>query len=76
MTGSDYRPIDCGVHDRLESFAVKGTLCRVTYAKADGGEGVASGRIRDVFARSGAEFLLMDDGTELRLDRLRSVEPA
>jgi hypothetical protein len=28
----------------------------------------------DVFTRGGAEYLQLEDGTEIRLDRLRSVE--
>jgi len=72
---SDYRPIDCSVHDRLEAFSVLRTPCRIRWRDASGRERASSGRILDVFARAGAEYLRLDDGTEVRLDRLREVEP-
>ncbi len=73
---TDYQPIDCGVHDRLESYATLGSVCDVRFVAPDGSERSASGRIVDVFARDGAEYLRLDDGTEIRLDRLRTVQPS
>ncbi|MEX2467031.1 MAG: hypothetical protein WD995_08970 [Gemmatimonadota bacterium] len=71
---TSYEPIDCGVHDRLEAFAVTRTQCRIEYATPAGEERVANGLIVNVFARDGAEYIQLDDRTEIRLDRLRSVE--
>ena len=78
-----YRPIDCGVHDRLEDLAVRRVLCRIRHrvpsgsgADATGEEVEIEGRIVDVFARDGEELLRMDDGREIRLDRLLVVAPA
>jgi Rho-binding antiterminator len=71
---NEYEPIDCSIHDRLEAFAVKGVPCRVEYVTPGGEERTSTGRIVDVFARAGAEYLHLEDGTEVRLDRLRSVE--
>lgn len=69
-----YSPIDCGLHDRLEAFAVSRNACRVIFAAPSGGQRTLTGHIVDVFTRGGAEFLRMDAGSEIRLDRLRSVE--
>lgn len=71
---TDYRPIDCSVHDRLESFSVLRTPCRIDFQAADGTTRVVTGRIIDVFTHDGAEYLRTDDGTEIRLDQLRTVE--
>jgi Rho-binding antiterminator len=71
---TNYEPIDCGVHDRLEALAVTRVPCRVAFVTKEGEEREATGRILDVFARAGAEYLHLEDGTEIRLDRLRSVE--
>ncbi len=73
---NDYEPIACSTHDRLEHFAVRRTVLRVRYASADGAEHDRSGRIADLYARDGAEYLRLDDGTEVRLDHLREVRPA
>ena len=73
---TDYRPIDCSVHDRLEHFAVRRTVLSVRFASADGTEQDRDGRIEDLYTRDGAEYLRLDDGTEIRLDQLREVRPA
>lgn len=72
---TDYRPIDCNVHDLLESFSVLRKRCRIDFETADGTRRSVTGRITDIFTRDGAEYLRTDDGTEIRLDRLRTVEP-
>lgn len=71
---ASYEPIDCSVHDLLEALAVTRVPCRVAFVTKEGEEREATGRIVDVFARGGAEYLQLGDGTEIRLDRLRSVE--
>lgn len=78
-----YQPIDCSVHDRLEDLAVRQVVCRIRYTVASASgrnateeEAELEGRIVDVFARDGEEFLRTDEGREIRLDRLRAVAPA
>lgn len=39
----------------------------------DSGYAVARGRIVDVYSRGGAEYLRLEDGTVIRLDRIVSV---
>ena len=73
---TDYEPIACSVHDRLEDFAVRRTELHVRYDDLDGRERSAGGRIVDLYARDGAEYLRLDSGAEIRLDRLRDVRPA
>jgi len=73
---TDYRPIACSFHDRLESFAVLRVTCHIVYTDADGTEHQVVDRISDVRVRDGAEYLVVPDGSEIRLDRLQSVERA
>jgi len=73
---TDYRPIACSFHDRLESFAVLRVPCRIVYTDAEGGEHQVIDRIADVLVRHGAEYLVLAEGSEIRLDRLESVERA
>jgi Rho-binding antiterminator len=70
-----YEPIDCSLHDRLESFATLGTRCRITFDEPSGNRREVVDRIRDVFARSGEEFIETSAAGEIRLDRLVRVEP-
>jgi Rho-binding antiterminator len=71
---SDYEPIDCGDHDRLESLATLRQIARISYRTEDGGTREVEDLIEDLYARDGVEYLRMADGTELRLDALVSVD--
>jgi len=68
-----YRPVDCGFHDRLLALATLRTSCEVVY-RDEGGRGRrTAGVIADVYTKGDEEFLLLEDGTRVRLDRLVSV---
>ena len=68
----DYAPIDCAVHDRLESWAVRGAVVPVVWRGADG-ERRAETTISDVYARDGADWVRLGTGEVVRADRLVSV---
>ena len=68
-----YRPIDCSLHDRLEAWATLGNPQRIAYHDEGGSSRVTEGRIVDVFARNGEEFIRTESGEEIRLDRLERV---
>lgn len=80
----DYRPIACDFHDDLEAYAVTGRRIRIRHAAAEAPEPVNGasesllcneGRIRDISTNAKKEeFLTLDDGASIRLDRIRSVE--
>lgn len=71
---SDYRPIACSTHDRLEAAATLRTPMRVRWRSDDGSEEV-TGVIEDIYIESGAEYLRIA-GHAVRLDRLESVDEA
>lgn len=80
----DYRPIACDFHDDLEAYAVSRRRVRILHAAADAPEPVngapeallrSEGRILDIATNAQKEeFLSLDDGTAIRLDRIRTVE--
>jgi transcriptional antiterminator Rof (Rho-off) len=79
---SGYQPVACDFHDRLESFATLRRRVRLSLKEVPlaggGSEGglSAQGRIEDIFTRPDKqEFLRLDDGEEIRLDRIADVEP-
>ncbi len=76
MAEEPYLPIDCSLHDRFESAAVRRERVRVTWTTSSGDESggpmESVGMIRDVVARDGAEYLVMSNGSEIRLDRIVS----
>lgn len=69
-----YTPIDCSLHDRLEALATVGRHCQIVYRAEDGTTDELTGRIADVFAQRGAEYLRLESGAEVRLDRLVQVD--
>jgi transcriptional antiterminator Rof (Rho-off) len=69
---SGYQPIPCDFHDQLEEAA---TLRRKVKLTLDSGE--HTGLIRDIYTTGEKEeFLRLDDGTDIRLDRIQAVEAA
>jgi Rho-binding antiterminator len=70
----EYRPIACDFHDRLESMA---TLRRRVRLSLRGGTATAEGVISDIYTTADKqEFLRLDNGAEIRLDRVLAVDPA
>ena len=65
-----YHPVDCSLHDRFEDAAVRGVPVRIDWAEPSGPSRQATGTIRDIVVRGGAEYLVMADGAEIRLDRI------
>ena len=71
---STYRPIACALHDELEAAATRRAPVALAYTSEEGEEREARGRIVDLGARNGAEYLRLDTGLELRLDRIRALD--
>lgn len=74
MTDPTYQPIDCNLHDQLESLAVQRTPSRIRYRDADGKQNEVNGTIEDVYTDEGAEYIRMTGGEVIRLDRLIQVD--
>lgn len=74
-----YRPIACDFHDKLEALATLRRRVRVLLKDADGAGSASSveGLIADIYTREDKrEFLRLDGGMEIRLDRIVDVAPA
>jgi transcriptional antiterminator Rof (Rho-off) len=70
-----YQPIACDFHDRLESFATLRRRVRLSLRDPDG-TAAAEGRIEDIYTREDKqEFLRLDNGAEIRLDRITDIAP-
>lgn len=80
---TDYQPVECDFHDRLEEFAVTRRRVRVshgvgqTLGLVNGSEVHIEGLIETIYTtESKEEFLRMEDGTVIRLDKIKAIEPA
>jgi Rho-binding antiterminator len=74
-----YQPISCDFHSELELFAMRQQPVEITYRAIAGPTGTGGNEtticeaIKDLYTRNGEEFLLLPDGSEIRLDQLVSV---
>ncbi len=74
MTKKKYTPISCAFHSELEWRALRRVRCLVRYRDAQHREYCMRVRIEELFTRSGEEFVLFDNGMQLRLDYLIAVD--
>lgn len=70
-----YEPIDCGLHDRMEAWCVQRRPCALRVRSEDGSEWETVARIEDVFTAGSEEFMLLDNGERIRLDRIVAIHP-
>ena len=69
---SDYTPISCDIHSELELLAMRRT--RISFVLTDGNEKI-QGIISDFKVEKGAEYLVLDNGESIRLDRIKMFMP-
>ncbi|MDX2213992.1 MAG: hypothetical protein SFY66_11960 [Oculatellaceae cyanobacterium bins.114] len=68
-----YELVACSFHDELESLATLRQRCKIIYRTATNDVVEVDSRIVDVYAANKADFLKLEDGTEIRLDYLVEV---
>lgn len=68
-----YTPVSCDFQDQLESLATLRQSCSLVYRDDADQQQIAEGLIVDIYAANHADFLRLKDGTEIRLDRIESV---
>jgi Rho-binding antiterminator len=68
-----YVPIDCGFYDELELLAMRQTPCSLLVRLPNDEIVRWVGVIKTFETRQGAEYMILRDGRELRLDQLVEV---
>lgn len=74
MPEQPYTPISCDYHSELEWLALQKKSCNIVYLGADGSQQHIRARIADILTREQQEFILLDNGSRIRLDALISVD--
>ena len=69
-----YIPISCSYYDELEAHATLGKECEIIFTDEQGKEKVIRGIIKTFFIKDKVEFLQLENGEEIRLDKLISVD--
>lgn len=70
---NDYRMVSCDFHDQIEALATLSQPCQIIYHDASDKKVEVRDQIVDVYAANKADFLKLKNGTEIRLDRIVSV---
>lgn len=70
---SDYTPVSCDLYDKLEAMATLHRTGQITYRSESGETVEVSDEIVDVYARGGADYCRLSQGTVIRLDRLVAI---
>ena len=71
---SQYQPIDCNYYDLLEALATKRQYIRIHYFSEYHEFCTSDAIIKNLYIKEGYEYMLLSDGTEVRLDRLISTD--
>jgi len=69
-----YNPISCSFHDELESLAVKQTIVEIIYLDENNKRESINSKIIDIIVQDGAEFIVLKNDLNIRLDWLISVD--
>lgn len=68
-----YIPVNCEFHDHLENFAMSRKPVLVHYLDENQAAHQIEAVITDVFAREGADYMTLNTGAIIRLDRVIEV---
>jgi Rho-binding antiterminator len=69
-----YLPINCSSHDILLAKATLKTNCKISYTNEDGNILQTEAVIIDVYTKTKEEFLQLNNGITIRLDKLIMVD--
>ncbi len=71
---SDYTPVSCELYDKLEAIATLHRTSQITYQDETGNNVDVETKIVDVYAKNGADYCKFENGTIVRLDKLKAIE--
>lgn len=69
-----YAPISCEFHDVLEGIAATRRISEIVWIDPGNSRCARTGKVTDVYAHAGAEYLAMDSGEIIRLDHILQAD--
>ena len=69
-----YKPIDCNFYDVLEAVAIEKRYVKVYYYSEIRELLSAMAIVKDIYTRDKMEFLVLNTGEEIRLDRIVRID--
>lgn len=73
VSTNPYQLISCSFYDELEALATLHRTCTISYRTETGESASVESSIIDLFITNKSEFLKLQNGTQIRLDHLISV---
>ena len=73
MPDDDYEPVSCRLYDELGLRMMRGRRCILT-VRRDGGTETIEAVIDDLYTEGDAEYVRLDHGETIRLDRIQDVQ--
>ena len=71
---TDYVPISCDLHDRLEALATLRKRCQIIYQTTHHEIVKTLDTIADVYTKNDEEFAVLGSGETIRLDKFIEVD--
>lgn len=71
---TDYQPIDCNYYDELVLLAMRKKPCEIVYQAGEQKITAMTGIIRDIYTKNKEEFIVLESGLTIRLDKLISAD--
>jgi Rho-binding antiterminator len=69
----EYKPVNCDFYDELEALATLKKKSDIIFMADNGGKSIIHGRISDLYTRDHVEYMCLDNGLEIRLDRIIQI---
>lgn len=69
-----YTPINCDFYDYFEAFTVKKQVVTIVYFNENENTETVESRIKDLYSRNKVEYVLLENGLEIRLDFVKELE--
>ena len=69
-----YRPVSCAFYDELTLLALRKKQVSIAYLDSDGHVVHTADVIADIFTKKKKEYVVLNDGTQIRLDDIISLE--
>lgn len=70
----EYIPVNCNFYDELEALATMKKHCQIIFRHQNGAISTIRGVIFDLYTLNKMEYLVMDSGLKIRLDKLIEVD--
>ena len=71
---NNYTPVSCSLYDGLETFIVGRKKIELVFLNAENSEVETECVITDLFSKDKAEFIRLDNGSEVRLDKILKID--